>query len=302
MPELPEVETVKRGLEPVLAGARILRVELNRPDLRFPLPEGFVERLAGRRIRRLSRRAKYILFELEGGEVLAVHLGMTGRFTVRRARAATRGTASPPPVRPGAFTHDPVSDPAHDHVVLHMEGGATVTYNDVRRFGFMTLLAAADLATHPQFKDLGVEPLGNSLDAVYLAAMASGRRADLKAFLMDQRIIAGLGNIYVCEALWRAGLAPRRAAACLARRDRRPTERAERLAPAIRTVLEEAIRAGGSTQRDYRHADGAPGNFQHAFAVYGRESEPCPRPGCTGTVRRISQAGRSTFYCPGCQR
>ncbi len=295
MPELPEVETVRRGLEPVMAGRRIEHVLLRRPDLRFPLPDRFAERLAGRRITRLARRAKYLMAEIESGDVLAMHLGMTGRFTVAVSGGAN-GTQL------GEFTHDAGGDPAHDHVVFGMEGGVTVTYNDARRFGYMTLIAAGDLATHPHFARLGVEPIGDDLDVAYLARQAVGRKSDLKAFLMDQRIVAGLGNIYVCEALFRSGLAPKRVAAALARKTGQPTQRAERLVPAIKSVLEAAIAAGGSTLRDYRHADGSLGYFQHAFAVYGREGEPCVRPGCRGSVQRIIQAGRSTFYCPICQR
>ncbi|MEZ5816870.1 MAG: bifunctional DNA-formamidopyrimidine glycosylase/DNA-(apurinic or apyrimidinic site) lyase [Hyphomicrobiaceae bacterium] len=295
MPELPEVETVRRGLEPVLAGARLRRVEQRRPDLRFPLPERFVERLEGRVIQRLERRAKYILGHLDSGEVLAVHLGMTGRFTIAMSGGANGRQL-------GEFTHVAGGDVAHDHVVIETEAGATVTYNDARRFGYMSLIPATELASHPHFKDLGVEPLGPDLTAAFLARRAVGRKADLKAFLMDQRIIAGLGNIYVCEALHQAGLNPVRAAAVLARRSGSPTERCEKLVAAIRSVLEAAIAAGGSTLRDYRHADGSLGYFQHSFAAYGREGEPCRTPGCAGHVRRIIQSGRSTFYCARCQR
>ena len=300
MPELPEVETVRRGLEPVMAGRRVVRLEQRRADLRFPLPERFAERLEGRRIERLGRRAKYLMAGLEGGEVLAMHLGMTGRFTISSEPAG--GSAPARTITPGDFAYEHGTDATHDHVIFSLEGGATVTYNDARRYGYMTLIREDDLAGHPHFKDLGVEPLGNALAADYLAGMATGRRSDLKAFLMDQRIVAGLGNIYVCEALFRAGVSPKRRAGSLARRDGRPHERAERLIPAIRDVLTAAIEAGGSTLRDYRHADGSLGYFQHTFAVYGREAEPCARPGCTGTVRRIVQAGRSTFWCPACQR
>jgi formamidopyrimidine-DNA glycosylase len=294
MPELPEVETVRRGLEPVLAGARIARVEQRRPDLRFPLPDHFVERLTGQRIERLERRAKYILAFLDGGEVLTVHLGMTGRFSISVPGGAN-GTQL------GEFTFDAGADPTHDHVVIETEHGATVTYNDARRFGYMGLVPAAELATHPHFKGLGIEPLGPLLDAAFLAGRAKGRRSDLKAFLMDQRNVAGLGNIYVCEALFRAGLSPKREADVLSRRHPVAVARAERLSVAIRQVLEDAIEAGGSTLRDYRHTDGSLGYFQHTFAVYGREGEPCRRPGCGGTVKRIVQAGRSTFWCPTCQ-
>lgn len=295
MPELPEVETVRRGLEPVMAGRRIVRLEQRRPDLRFPFPERFAARLTGRRVERLQRRAKYLMAVLDRGEVLAMHLGMTGRFSI-----SLPGGANARPL--GEFAYASGADSAHDHVVFGMEGGATVTYNDARRFGYMTLIGHNEIATHPHFKDLGVEPLGPDLTSDYLARMAEGRRSDLKAFLLDQRIIAGLGNIYVCEALFRAGLNPNRAASVLARKGGKPTDRTQRLLPHIRAVLEEAIAAGGSTLRDYRRTDGSLGYFQHTFAVYGREHEPCPRPGCGGTVRRTVQSGRSTFHCPKCQR
>jgi formamidopyrimidine-DNA glycosylase len=295
MPELPEVETVRRGLEPVLTGARLRRVVQRRPDLRFPLPERFAERLQGRTVLRLERRAKYILGYLDSGEVLVIHLGMTGRFSI----AVSGG---PNGRQLGEFTHDAGHVAAHDHVVIETEAGATITYNDARRFGYMSLVAESDLAGHPHFKALGVEPLGPGLTAAFLAGKAAGRTADLKAFLMDQRIVAGLGNIYVCEALYRAGLDPTRAAAVLARRTGKPTDRCERLVTAIREVLEAAIAAGGSTLRDYRHTDGSLGYFQHTFCVYGREGEACRTPGCTGSVKRITQAGRSTFCCPRCQR
>jgi formamidopyrimidine-DNA glycosylase len=295
MPELPEVETVRRGLEPVLAGATIRRVEQRRPDLRFPLPERFAERLERPTDGRLQRRAKYILGYLSTGEVLAIHLGMTGRFTIAVPGGANRRQL-------GEFTYEAGADAVHDHVVIETAAGATVTYNDARRFGYMSLIPEAGLSSHPHFKGLGIEPLGPDLTAAFLAAKAAGRTADLKAFLMDQRIVAGLGNIYVCEALYRARLNPKRAASALARRGGKPTEHAGRLVVAIREVLEAAIEAGGSTLRDYRHADGSLGYFQHSFAVYGREGEACARPGCGGTVRRIVQGGRSTFYCGRCQR
>ncbi len=303
MPELPEVETVRRGLEPVLAGARIQRVEQRRPDLRFPLPERFVERLEGCRIERLDRRAKYILGHLDSGEVLAIHLGMTGRFSISVPGGAN-GRQLGEDMRSdlARFEHEAGHDPTHDHVVIETEAGATVTYNDARRFGYMSLISAGDLSLHPHFKSLGIEPLGAELTRAFLAGKATGRTADLKAFLMDQRIVAGLGNIYVCEALYRAGLDPSRAAGALAVRGAKAAGRAEALVTAIREVLEAAIAAGGSTLRDYRHTDGSLGYFQHAFAVYGREGEPCVRPGCGGTVRRTVQAGRSTFWCPHCQR
>jgi formamidopyrimidine-DNA glycosylase len=304
MPELPEVETVMRGLEPAMAGARFARVEQRRPNLRFPLPERFVDRLEGKSLDRLTWRAKYILAHLSSVEVLVVHLGMTGRFTVEMPKKGGEQV--------GEFHHAAGGDPVHDHVVFHMESsngetgkgnkGARITYNDARRFGYMDLVASDGLEASPHFKNLGIEPLSNALNSTFLAERAAGRSADLKAFLMDQRHIAGLGNIYVCEALFRSGLSPKRAASCLADRKARPTERAERLVPVIRTVLDEAIVAGGSTLRDYRNADGALGYFQHRFAVYDREGEPCPRPTCKATIKRIVQSGRSTFYCPACQR
>ncbi|MEW5963690.1 MAG: bifunctional DNA-formamidopyrimidine glycosylase/DNA-(apurinic or apyrimidinic site) lyase [Pseudomonadota bacterium] len=357
MPELPEVETVRCGLEPVLVGARIARVEQRRPDLRFPLPDDFAARLEGRTIRALGRRAKYLLAHLDSGEALIMHLGMSGRFTISPGSPPSHGeglgvggiptaegsdpagltpdtalasmahevrpAGSAPVAQPGdrgrpgsdpqgltpqpggkigAFVHATGGNAAHDHVVLHMASGASVTYNDPRRFGFMLLVASDELETHPLIRGLGVEPLGNELSAHYLAARAEGRRADLKAFLLDQRIIAGLGNIYVAEALFRARLSPNRAAACLARKGGKPTNRAERLVPAIRAVLEAAIRAGGSTLKDYRRADGDLGYFQHQHMVYGRAGEPCATPGCRGIVRRTIQGGRATFHCPVCQR
>ncbi len=295
MPELPEVETVRCGLEPVLKGHRFRRVEQRRADLRFPFPERFAERLTGRRVMRLDRRAKYLLAHVEGGDILAMHLGMSGRFTIS-APGGANGTEL------GEFTRDTGNDPAHDHVVFEMTGGATVTYNDPRRFGYMSLFPATELEDHPHFKGLGIEPLGPELTPAFLAAEAMGRKSDLKAFLLDQRIVAGLGNIYVCEALFRSRLSPNRVAASLALKSGKPTDRAVRLVPEIKSVLEAAIQAGGSTLRDYKHTDGSLGYFQHSFAVYGREGEPCTSEGCRSAVRRIVQSGRSTFYCPACQR
>ena len=295
MPELPEVETVRAGLEPVLQGRRFVRVEQRRKDLRFPLPERFAERLTGRRISRLERRAKYILVHLDKGEVLAVHLGMTGRFSISRSGAGK-------PAQLGEYTYDHGADAKHDHLVFTMSGGAVVTYNDARRFGYMTLIPTAEIEQDAFFRGLGVEPLGNDLNPAYLARRACGKKVDLKAFLMDQRIIAGLGNIYVCEALFRAGLDPWKPASRLATKSGKPTPAAERLVPQIKAVLADAIRAGGSTLRDYKQANGDIGSFQKEFAVYGREGEPCARPGCRGTVRRKTQGGRSTFFCPACQR
>jgi formamidopyrimidine-DNA glycosylase len=295
MPELPEVETVRTGLEPVLAGRRFVRVEQRRPDLRFPLPERFAERLTGRRVLCLGRRAKYILVHLDGEEVLAMHLGMTGRLIVSNGGGERDLTL-------GQYVYDDGKDARHDHLVFTMSGGAVVTYNDARRFGYMTLIAEAALATDPFFAGLGVEPLSEDLNGAYLARRAAGRKVDLKAFLMDQRIIAGLGNIYVCEALFRAGLGPWKPAARLATRGGKPTPAGGRLAAEIKAVLADAIRAGGSTLRDYKRADGTSGLFQNEFSVYGREGGPCLRPGCRGTVRRRVQGGRSTFFCATCQR
>lgn len=300
MPELPEVEIVRRGLEPVMVGHRIARVELRRADLRFPFPAGFVGRLEGRRVKAVTRRAKYILVHLDSGDVMILHLGMTGRVTVAAKGDALKGRH---PARVlGDYVYDTGDDPKHDHVRIHMSGGAALTYNDPRRFGFMLLTTEAELAAHPLMRALGDEPLGNAELPAHLAGKAEGRRTDLKAFLMDQRIVAGLGNIYVCEALFRAGLSPRRSASCLAGRGAKARERVSRLAVAIQAVLGEAIAAGGSTLNDYRQADGTPGAFQESHRVYDREGEPCPTPGCGATIRRIVQGGRSTFYCPRCQR
>jgi formamidopyrimidine-DNA glycosylase len=294
MPELPEVETVRRGLEPVLVARVLARVEQRRPDLRFPFPDRFVERLAGRRVERLERRAKYIRAHLSAREVLVLHLGMTGRFTIGPANNARAL---------GDYTHETGRDARHDHVVFETDAGVRLTYNDPRRFGFMLLVPEAELEAHPLFAGLGVEPLdAEALTPDYLARRGAGRTADLKAFLMDQRIVAGLGNIYVSEALFRARLAPHRPAACLARARGGPSTGAERLAPAIRAVLEDAIAAGGSTLRDFAHADGAAGRFQDRFSTYGRAGEPCARPGCRGIVQRSVSSGRSTYFCSVCQR
>ncbi len=293
MPELPEVETVRRGLAPVLVGSRIKSLEARRPDLRFPLPERFAERVAGQSIIGLERRAKYLIASLSNGEDLVMHLGMTGRFTI-----VHDGTAD----TPGQYAHGTAPDPAHDHVVLNLRGGTRVIYNDPRRFGFMVMMARAERLQHPLFRELGAEPLGEELTADYLAAKAKSRKVNLKAFLMDQHVVAGLGNIYVSEALFQAGLSPNRAAKSLANRRGVPTEGAIRLVPAIRDVLERAIEAGGSTLRDYRHADGKRGAFQERFGVYDRAGSPCQTPGCGGEIRRVVHSGRATFYCPRCQR
>lgn len=303
MPELPEVETVRRGLAPVFEGARIDAVRLNRADLRFPFPPDFADRLTGRRVVALGRRAKYLLADLDDGTVVVMHLGMSGAF---RIEADAGGAATGGTVAAAAFVHPRSEVRAHDHVVFRLAPPAgppaQVVYNDPRRFGFMTLATRAGLDTHRLFAHLGIEPTGNALSGACLATLFAGRRTPLKAALLDQRLIAGLGNIYVCEALHRAGLAPTAPAGGLATRAGQASVRADRLAGAIRDVLDEAIAAGGSTLRDHRQANGDLGYFQHAFAVYGREGEPCRRPGCAGTIARIVQSARSTFYCPACQR
>jgi formamidopyrimidine-DNA glycosylase len=293
MPELPEVETVRRGLEPALVGSTIVRLERRRPDLRFPFPPDFDERLVGRKVTALARRAKYLLADLDNSDILVMHLGMSGSFRIE----APEGSALP-----GVFHHDRSKIPAHDHVVFHLSSGVRIVYNDPRRFGFMDIVARRDLQDHAFFRDLGVEPLGNELDGRLLSQMFEGKRTPLKAALLDQRLIAGLGNIYVCEALHRAGLSPRRSAGTLSRKGKNPSPKTDLLAVAIRAVLEEAVAAGGSSLRDHRQADGALGYFQHSFRVYDREGEPCVRTDCGGAVKRIVQSGRSTFFCSACQR
>ena len=294
MPELPEVETVRRGLQPVMEGARIVSVETRRPDLRFPFPPDFSKRISGKKIVSLGRRAKYLTAEIEGGPLLICHLGMSGSF-----RIETDGGVS----TSGGFYHERSKAASHDHVVFHLASPrgkkSKVVFNDPRRFGFMLFADANN--EHPMLADLGVEPTGNTLDGRLLADLLRGRKAPLKAALLDQTLIAGLGNIYVSEALWRAGLSPRRAAGTIAPANGKAGARAEKLATAIRSVIADAIEAGGSSLRDYVHADGSLGYFQHSFSVYDREGEPCRKPGCTGTISRIVQSGRSTFYCPICQ-
>lgn len=293
MPELPEVETVRRGLEPALVGRRILRVEQRRADLRFPFPENFAERLRGQAVTELARRAKYLVARLSSGEALIMHLGMTGRFRVERGASA---------VEPGAFYQETGAHPDHDHVVVHLDDGARITYNDVRRFGFMALKSGPELELGPPFAGMGLEPLGSEFSDAKLASLFVGRRAPLKAALLDQRLVAGLGNIYVCEALFRSRLSPQAPAGSIATRTGRPRASARALARAVQEVLEEAIAVGGSTLRDHAGVNGELGAFQERFRVYDREGEPCVSPGCRGVVRRLVQAGRSTFYCPDCQR
>ncbi|MAN65932.1 bifunctional DNA-formamidopyrimidine glycosylase/DNA-(apurinic or apyrimidinic site) lyase [uncultured Hyphomonas sp.] len=281
MPELPEVETVRRGLAPVMEGQRIERVVQNRANLRFPFPERFAERLTGAQIMHLGRKAKFLTLALSTDEVLVMHLGMTGRFTVVGDKL-------------GAFHHETGTDPRHDHVVFHLESGARVTYNDPRRFGFMELWPAAQFQAYPRLMAMGPEPLSNGFSEAYLNDVLKGRKTPIKSALLDQSVIAGLGNIYVCEALWRAGVSPRRSAATI------PGQRAARLVPAINDVIAEAIAAGGSSISDFASASGELGYFQHSFAVYDREGGACRN--CGKPVQRIVQSGRSSFFCSACQR
>jgi formamidopyrimidine-DNA glycosylase len=294
MPELPEVETVRRGLEPVLVGNAFARVEQRRADLRFPLPENFGTRLAGRRIEALDRRAKYLLARLDDGEVLVMHLGMTGRFRIDHANGAATELAG--------FAHPEWKIPKHEHIVFHLGDGTLVRYSDTRRFGLMDLIRSERLDMHALFKGLGMEPLSPAFTPEWLAGRLKGKATSIKAALLDQKLIAGLGNIYVCEALHRAGISPIKLAGRLATKSGKPTKKTEALVAAIKAVLAEAIKAGGSSLRDYKRADGRLGRFQHRFKTYNREGKPCPKKGCGGTVRRIVQGGRSTFYCPTCQR
>jgi len=291
LPELPEVETVKRGLQPSVKGRVFTYVETRRPDLRVPFPDDFENRLTGRRVHRLWRRAKYILADLDGGETLVIHLGMSGRITVYPKR---RGRQL------GAFHYDvscgEIGSGKHDHVVFDTDAPARIVFTDHRRFGLMTLIETASIESHELFEGLGVEPLSQQFDAAYLKQSLKGKKTPVKSALLDQRLIAGLGNIYVCEALWRARISPRRLAA------RVKPGQIDLLAPAIKNVLREAVKAGGSSLRDHRRTNGELGYFQKTFAAYDREGEPCPRRGCPGTIKRIVQSGRSSFYCPACQK
>ncbi|MCB4379353.1 bifunctional DNA-formamidopyrimidine glycosylase/DNA-(apurinic or apyrimidinic site) lyase [uncultured Tateyamaria sp.] len=282
MPELPEVETVRRGLAPTMEGAVIAQADVNRPDLRWPFPAGMAERLSGQQVLGLRRRSKYILADLASGETLLIHLGMSGRMLV-----------SGDPL--GQFVHEHPAAEKHDHVVLHMDNGARITFNDPRRFGAMDLLDTATADQHKLLAVLGPEPLGNAFNEDHLVAAFEGKNTPVKSALLDQRIVAGLGNIYVCEALYRAGISPTRKAGRISK------QRVAALVPIIRDVLAEAIEAGGSSLRDFRQADGELGYFQHRFDVYGREGEPCRTPGCSHEVTRIVQSGRSSFYCRSCQ-
>ncbi len=283
MPELPEVETVRRGLEPVMTDTVIENAQVNRPDLRWPLPVNMSERLTGQRVLGLRRRSKYILCDLEGGETLLIHLGMSGRMLISGAQV-------------GAFAHPHPAPEKHDHVGLNMVGGARITFNDARRFGAMDLTATSEVDSHKWLADLGPEPLGNAFSEDHLVARLKGRKMPIKSALLDQKIVAGLGNIYVCETLYRAGIHPARQAGAISER------RVRYMVPIIRQVLEEAIAAGGSSLRDFRQADGELGYFQHNFDVYGREGMTCKTQECQAEIRRIVQSGRSSFYCPTCQR
>jgi formamidopyrimidine-DNA glycosylase len=293
MPELPEVETVRRGLQPVMEGFLIAKAEARRKDLRFPFQKDFVARLTGQTVTGLGRRAKYLMADLASGDVLLMHLGMSGSFRVLKGDDAEA---------PGQFHHPRGEDRAHDHVVFHMSSGAAVVFNDPRRFGYMKIIARHALEQEPLLKGLGPEPLGNEFDAKMLARACAGKKTSLKAALLDQRVVAGLGNIYVCEALYRSKLSPRRSAATLASRKFEPTDHAKRLVGAIHGVLNQAIKAGGSSLRDHRQTSGELGYFQHSFQVYDREGEKCQTAGCSGIVKRFTQNGRSTFWCPKCQK
>src|SRR5690349_18001732 len=293
MPELPEVETVRRGLEPVMEGARFSKVDVHRGDLRWPLAKDFVKRLEGRTVTGLGRRAKYLLADLSSGDVLMMHLGMSGSFHVFEKRGAAAL---------GRYYHERAQHLTHDHVVFHITSGAIFTFNDPRRFGSMKIVPRQNLDAEPLLRGLGPEPLGNAFDAAMLARACRGKKTSLKAALSDQRVVAGLGNIYVCEALHRARLSPKRRASTIASRTGAPNERAERLVEAIKAVLQDAIKAGGSSLRDHKQTNGELGLFQHNFRVYDREGAHCVTPGCSGTTKRMVQTGRSTFFCPVCQR
>ena len=293
MPELPEVETVRRGLQPVMEGFLIAKAEARRKDLRFPFQKDFVARLDGQTVTGLGRRAKYLMADLGSGDVLLMHLGMSGSFRV----VANEATHSP-----GQFHHPRGDDRAHDHVVFHMSSGVSVVFNDPRRFGYMKIIARDALEAEPLLRGLGPEPLGNEFDATMLARACADKKTSLKAALLDQRVVAGLGNIYVCEALYRSQLSPRRSAATLATRKNEPADHAKRLVTAIHGVLNQAIKAGGSSLRDHRQTSGELGYFQHSFQVYDREGETCQTAKCSGIVKRFTQNGRSTFWCPKCQK
>jgi formamidopyrimidine-DNA glycosylase len=292
MPELPEVETVRRGLEQAMQGERITRVEVRRGDLRWPLAKDFAQRVQGKTVTGLGRRAKYLLVDLSSGDVLLMHLGMSGSFHVFVGNDKQLGR----------YYHERTNHLAHDHVVFHLASGATVTFNDPRRFGSMKLVPRVGLDAEPLLRGLGPEPLGNAFDAAMLSRACRGKQTSLKAALLDQRVVAGLGNIYVCEALYRAHLSPKRRASTITERSGAPNDRAKRLVDAIKAVLTDAIKDGGSSLRDHRLTDGELGMFQHHFRVYDRAGARCRTPGCRGAIKRIVQNGRSTFHCPVCQK
>jgi formamidopyrimidine-DNA glycosylase len=294
MPELPEVETVRRGLQPAMEGAKIVKAEARRKDLRFPFQKDFIARLEGQTVTGLGRRAKYLMADLASGDVLLMHLGMSGSFRVLKDDGTQK--------KPGQFHVPRNEERAHDHVVFHMSSGSAVIFNDPRRFGYMKIIPRHALEDEPLLKGLGPEPLGNEFDAAMLARACANRKTSLKAALLDQRVVAGLGNIYVCEALFRAHLSPRRLAATLSTKKAEPTDHAKRLLGAIHAVLNQAIKAGGSSLRDHRQTTGELGYFQHSFQVYDREGEKCQTAGCGGIVKRFVQNGRSTFWCPKCQK
>ena len=293
MPELPEVETVRRGLQPAMEGSKILKAEARRKDLRFPFQKDFIARLEGQTVTGLGRRAKYLMADLTSGDVLLMHLGMSGSFRVLEGDDNNT---------PGKFHHPRSEDRTHDHVVFHMSSGAAIVFNDPRRFGYMKIIARNVLEDEPLLKGLGPEPLGNEFDAAMLARSCFNKKTSLKAALLDQRVVAGLGNIYACEALYRSHLSPRRLAATLSTKKGEPTDHAGRLVDAIHTVLNQAIKAGGSSINDHRLTSGELGYFQHSFQVYDREGEKCQTKRCGGIVRRFNQNGRSTFWCPKCQK
>lgn len=296
MPELPEVETVMRGLSPHMTGAKLVKIEQNRENLRFPFPKDFVKRLTDVKVEYLSRRAKYVLVHLSSKDILMMHLGMSGKFTVNGDVSLGENNVNP----------------KHDHIVFHLSNGDVIRYNDPRRFGYMDLVEEGNLQNHKSFIDLGPEPLGNEFSEVTLAEKAvikdkngkvkQAKKTPIKTFLLDQRVVAGLGNIYVLEALYKVKINPKQPVSILVTKGGKPTKKATELTKAIRQVLQDAIKAGGSTLKDYAKADGSLGYFQHSFQVYGREGEACLAKGCKGTIERIVQSGRSSFFCPNCQK
>jgi formamidopyrimidine-DNA glycosylase len=288
MPELPEVETVMRGLEPVMMGQKIIYADIRRPDLRWPFPENMSQRLTGAKILRLHRRSKYILCDLDSGETLIIHLGMSGRMTISRVENKLEDLL-------GNFQYKPSTPAKHDHVILDMIDGARISFNDARRFGAMDLIETKNLFNHKLIKSLGPEPLGNEFNPSYLHLKLKSKTATIKSALLDQKIVSGLGNIYACESLWRAGINPKQLSGKVSRK------KIDVLVPIIRDVLQDAISAGGSSLKDHRQTNGDLGYFQHSFAVYGREGKKCSSSDCSELIKRIVQSGRSSFYCANCQ-